>query len=88
MPHLGTTTECQQPHCTDDAEETYHGPNDNTLRLCEKHYYTLVSRQSDRSHSIDLGPGIVGGSDTISTSGTTTILPPSERHQEPKLVVL
>jgi len=35
--------DCQNPNCTRDATETYRGGNGNTLRLCERHYYQIVS---------------------------------------------
>ena len=39
---LGDTT-CQHPSCSTDAEETYSGPNGNTLSLCQRHYYNAVT---------------------------------------------
>ena len=42
MPHL-PNGECQKPTCSETAKQTYRDPNGNTLRLCEKHYYELVT---------------------------------------------
>jgi hypothetical protein len=34
---------CEHPECTDDVANSYTGPHDNELRLCEAHYYYLVA---------------------------------------------
>ena len=38
--------DCQKPGCNKKAEHTYIGKQDNTLKLCERHYYNLVSNNS------------------------------------------
>jgi hypothetical protein len=33
---------CEHPTCSDDVANSYTGPHDNELQLCEAHYYYLV----------------------------------------------
>lgn len=35
--------DCQNPHCTTESDSTYKDEHGNTLDLCERHYYELVS---------------------------------------------
>lgn len=51
----GVSGECQKPGCADDAEETYSGPHDNSLRLCASHYYRLVTRGRSISNPVGVG---------------------------------
>ena len=53
---------CDHPECSDDVANSYTGPHDNELRLCEAHYYYLVAEKrpptDDRisTPSFDLTP--------------------------------
>jgi len=64
MDDLTTTNDtCQKPGCTADATDTYRGENENRLRLCERHYYNLVSgKTSTPSIVADLQTGFGDGS--------------------------
>lgn len=44
---------CQKPACSGPRANTYDGPHGNTIRVCDKHYYQLVTR--GRSLSTPLG---------------------------------
>lgn len=56
-------SDCQHPHCTADGEESYSGPNGNTLSVCEKHYWKLVTGESTSSNiNVDLGEPMLGAS--------------------------
>lgn len=61
--------ECDKPGCTAKAEKEYTGKHDNTLSLCERHYYRLVS--GDSSTPSILNPTVTNPSiDTITRSTT------------------
>ena len=45
-------TGCQHPQCNLASEKTYRGRNGNSLKLCEKHYYNLVSGKTSGSWSV------------------------------------
>jgi hypothetical protein len=36
---------CDHPECSADVANSYTGPHDNELRLCEAHYYYLVAEE-------------------------------------------
>lgn len=40
---------CDHPECSDDEHRTYTDDHDNTLDLCEAHYYYLVSGKKPSS---------------------------------------
>jgi len=40
------TMDCQNPSCTDDASEHYRDEHGNSVRVCERHYYRLVTGES------------------------------------------
>lgn len=44
MPHSGFGDSCQEPSCKNTPTDTYVDQNGNTHRLCERHYYQLVSK--------------------------------------------
>lgn len=55
MATIGDGDHCGKPDCDREAEESYEGPNGNSIRLCGMHYYNLVT--SGRSESSRLGFG-------------------------------
>lgn len=42
-------SDCQKPGCRTSPSETYKGKHGNTLELCGKHYYELVSGETVRN---------------------------------------
>jgi hypothetical protein len=44
---------CQNPRCDEPASDTYEGENGNTIRLCEEHYYNLVTRSCGGTSNAD-----------------------------------
>lgn len=53
--NVNQTDRCQKPNCRVPPSNTYNGKHGNELRLCERHYYELVS--GERSANIDIGVG-------------------------------
>jgi len=44
---------CQKPGCDSEGSNTYRGPNGNTLRLCDRHYYYEVTRTEQTAGEFD-----------------------------------
>lgn len=44
--------DCEKPRCSRTAEKTYRGSDGNTLHLCEKCYYRLVTTDGGISGSV------------------------------------
>jgi hypothetical protein len=84
--------QCQKPGCSGPPANTYDGPHGNTLRVCEKHYYQLVTR--GRSIATPLGLAIdemrqepVDNLETTHT-GTQEYLDVVERAKHPNHDIL
>lgn len=73
---------CGKPNCGREAEETYDGPNGNSVRVCGMHYYKLVTRGKSERSPIGLGTDITAGDVTITDGSTMTGY---ERELEPDL---
>lgn len=43
--------DCDKPGCSQGGQRTYKGKHGNTLHLCRKHYYALVSGRSSPEFS-------------------------------------
>lgn len=54
----GPGGDCGKPTCERPAEETYEGPQGNTIRLCGTCYYRLVTRGRSLSDVPGLGTDI------------------------------
>lgn len=68
MPGMLVGTQCQKPTCTKEASDTYRGENGNSLHLCERHYYNLVSKSNGTDDTVPLSID----TPTIPTNTTTT----------------
>jgi hypothetical protein len=42
-------SECEKPGCTEMSDRTYNDGNGNSLKLCQQHYYNLVSGENFRA---------------------------------------
>ena len=42
---MNIQNQCDHPNCSNDAIKTYSDGNGNSLDLCNRHYYELVSGQ-------------------------------------------
>lgn len=89
MASTGTDTDdCGKPNCNRDAEETYEGPNENTVRVCGMHYYKLVTRGESETSPLGLGTDRITRPSQVTVKGTgggSGLEPVLERDTEPEL---
>jgi len=48
--------ECESPTCSNDGEKTYSGPHGNTLKLCERCYYRVVTPDTPPASNTTIWP--------------------------------
>lgn len=51
-------TECKNPNCNGLGENTYRGKHGNSVKVCDKHYYKLVTGKSV-SNSITTSQSVI-----------------------------
>ena len=56
-------SECENPHCSQPPVKKYSDGNGNVLRVCERHYYTLVSSDGARGRGSGSRSVNIGGSE-------------------------
>lgn len=55
MPGITGGGDCGKPNCDREAEESYEGPNGNSVRVCGMHYYKLVTGRKSETSPLGLG---------------------------------
>lgn len=68
--------ECEHPSCSNPRLKTYTGTDGNTLKLCDVHYYNLVSGKNLSAANFNTPVSIIGntGHLDVSSSGDSTSL--------------